>query len=305
MIFSFIKRIFYIFVYLRYKLAKITRLYPRRIEVQGGSIDYDINSRIIMRGNSTLKVKGDLHIENTTLILSETVFNCENLSLKNGYIQCENSQILMGHNGFVTDVDLKAKNCTINLSDNFKISNQRFTFKNSKITSGIYLCINGENDPNSIFNISASDLLMGDNVNLKCRLNCKNSKMILGDNIFVNQGTEIRCENCIRIGCNVFISYDCLILDTNTHSTDPIARAMEIEQGYPNSTVKTEKSLPLTAPIEIGKNVWIGMRAAVLKGTSIGDNSVVGLMSVVSGTFPEYSLIAGNPGQIKKIIKHS
>lgn len=79
---------------------------------------------------------------------------------------------------------------------------------------------------------------------------------------------------------------------------------MEIEQGYPNSTVQTEKSLPLTAPIEIGKNVWIGMRAAVLKGTSIGDNSVVGLMSVVGGTFPEYSFIAGNPWQIKKIIKH-
>lgn len=46
-----------------------------------------------------------------------------------------------------------------------------------------------------------------------------------------------------------------------------------------------------TAPITIGNNVWIGAHALILRGTTIGDNIVVGGGTVVKGDFPANSVI--------------
>ena len=50
--------------------------------------------------------------------------------------------------------------------------------------------------------------------------------------------------------------------------------------------------------IEIGKNVWIGASAIILKGVSIGENSVVSAGSVVSKDIPANVIAAGNPATI-------
>lgn len=48
----------------------------------------------------------------------------------------------------------------------------------------------------------------------------------------------------------------------------------------------------------IGNNVFIGMNAIILMGSNIGDNSIIGAGSVVSGSFPDGVVIAGNPARI-------
>lgn len=48
----------------------------------------------------------------------------------------------------------------------------------------------------------------------------------------------------------------------------------------------------------IGDNVFIGVNAIILMGTHIGNNSIVGAGSIVSGVFPDNVVIAGNPGKI-------
>ena len=53
-----------------------------------------------------------------------------------------------------------------------------------------------------------------------------------------------------------------------------------------------------TLPVTIGDNVFIGMNSTILMGTSIGDNCIVGANSLVKGTFPNNSVIAGNPAKI-------
>ncbi len=55
-----------------------------------------------------------------------------------------------------------------------------------------------------------------------------------------------------------------------------------------------------TAPVSIGNDVWIGCRSIVLKGVSIGDGAIVAAGSVVTKDVPAYTLVAGNPAQIKK-----
>lgn len=51
-------------------------------------------------------------------------------------------------------------------------------------------------------------------------------------------------------------------------------------------------------PVVIGEGCFLGANSIILKGTTSGKNVVVGAGSVVSGTFPDNVIIAGNPARI-------
>ncbi len=55
-----------------------------------------------------------------------------------------------------------------------------------------------------------------------------------------------------------------------------------------------------TAPVRIADNVWIGMNAVILKGVTIGENSVVAAGSVVSKSVAANTVVAGNPAVVVK-----
>jgi acetyltransferase-like isoleucine patch superfamily enzyme len=109
------------------------------------------------------------------------------------------------------------------------------------------------------------------------------SSIIIGDNVRMS-GTTICSSKSITIGNRCVIGSDVIIADTDFHSLDPKIRCTE------NDSV-----LAKSLPIIIGNNVFIGTRSIILKGVSIGNNSVIGAGSVVTKTFPENSIIGGNP----------
>jgi len=53
----------------------------------------------------------------------------------------------------------------------------------------------------------------------------------------------------------------------------------------------------ITKPITIGKNTFIGARAMILPGVSIGNQVIVGAMSVVPKDVPDHQIVAGNPAK--------
>ena len=53
----------------------------------------------------------------------------------------------------------------------------------------------------------------------------------------------------------------------------------------------------ITKPITVGKNSFIGARAMILPGVSIGDQAIVGAMSVVSKDVPDHLIVVGNPAK--------
>ena len=58
------------------------------------------------------------------------------------------------------------------------------------------------------------------------------------------------------------------------------------------------KSYPNKGDTFIGNDVWIGCRAAILPGVSVGDGAIIGSYSVVTRDVPPYSIVGGNPAQV-------
>lgn len=106
-------------------------------------------------------------------------------------------------------------------------------------------------------------------------------KLTLGHG-YINAGTQLRCMERITIGDGCAIGRNVLIMDFDAH-----------EITYENGTKNR-----ITAPIEIGKHVWIGAGATILKGVTIGDNAIVGAGSIVTRDVPANTIVAGNPARI-------
>lgn len=110
-----------------------------------------------------------------------------------------------------------------------------------------------------------------------------NGKLTLGHG-YINAGTQIRCMESIAIGDGCAIGRNVMIMDFDAHE-------ITYEDGSKNQ---------ITAPISIGKHVWIGAGATILKGVTIGDNAVIGAGSVVTKNVPANTIVAGNPSRVIK-----
>lgn len=107
----------------------------------------------------------------------------------------------------------------------------------------------------------------------------------IGNNVGIS-GATIYARSKIVIGDNTNIGGNVKILDNDFHPVAPDARLIN------------DKDQIGTAPIQIGKNCFIGCNVLILKGSKIGDNCVVGAGAVVSGSFEDNCVIAGNPARI-------
>lgn len=110
------------------------------------------------------------------------------------------------------------------------------------------------------------------------------------DNVGMS-GVTIYAREHIHIGANTGIGANAKIMDNDFHPLEPAQRSISR-----NSNIKSR-------PVSIGTNVFIGCNCIVLKGTQIGDNSVIGAGSVVSGMIPENCIAAGNPAKVIRYFK--
>lgn len=115
----------------------------------------------------------------------------------------------------------------------------------------------------------------------------ENAEIVFGNNSGAS-GLKIQARAKITIGNNVLIGAGCIILDNDSHHSDPQKR---LQNNIPSK------------PIIIEDNVFIGLQCIILKGVTIGKNSVIGANSVVINDIPENSIAIGNP--CKVILKKS
>jgi acetyltransferase-like isoleucine patch superfamily enzyme len=96
----------------------------------------------------------------------------------------------------------------------------------------------------------------------------------------------INCYLHVEIGDDCIFADEVYVGDFD-HRTDSIEVPIQ-HQGIVKS------------PVRLGGDCWVGTKAVLLRGTTIGPGSVVGASAVVKGRFPDRSVIVGSPGRVVK-----
>jgi acetyltransferase-like isoleucine patch superfamily enzyme len=127
------------------------------------------------------------------------------------------------------------------------------------------------------------ELVLGDWVRfypgVTCFLDSPRARIEIGNGSYLNRRAEICCRERVTVGEDCAISWDVTITDTDYHQLD------ESDQ---------------IAPVTIGDHVWIGARAMILKGVTIGSGAVIAAGAIVTADVPAAVLAAGTPANVIK-----
>jgi acetyltransferase-like isoleucine patch superfamily enzyme len=118
-------------------------------------------------------------------------------------------------------------------------------------------------------------VMVGEHV--KFYLDSPEARIEVGAYSGINRRAEICAKTMVRIGEGCAIGWDVCITDSDYHEFENSDRV---------------------SPITIGDNVWIGARAMVLKGVTIGDGAVIAAGAVITRDVPERTLVAGPRAEV-------
>lgn len=118
-------------------------------------------------------------------------------------------------------------------------------------------------------------------------LDTNGGRITLGHHVRINAGCVLVSYSSISIGDDCLVGEYVSIRDAN-HGTEA-GQAMRLQ---PHTS----------APIVVGRNVWIGRGAVVLKGVRIGDGAVIAANSVVTHDVAPHTLVGGVPARLIKAL---
>jgi len=183
------------------------------------------------------------------------------------------------------------------------------------LRSKFYPIILGKVGKNVAFGVNVtirhpSKIRIGDNVVIddNCVLDAKgdgNNGITIGNGVFVGKNTILTChdgdivlEDNVNIGFNCVISsLSSIVLKKNNLLAsyvylvggDHIAERTDVPILFQGRTSKG---------IVIGENCWLGAHVAVLDGSEIGRDCIIGANAVVNGQIPEFSIAVGTPAKV-------
>lgn len=132
-----------------------------------------------------------------------------------------------------------------------------------------------------------------------------------GRNVWIAAPFFVDYGEHIRLGDNVEINMNCVFLDCNEISIGDfsgIGPGVHIYTVFhpvnPEERLSGEGGFwcSRTAPVHIGKNVWIGGGSIVLPGVTIGDGTTIGAGSVVTESIPARCVAVGNPCRVIRFL---
>lgn len=137
------------------------------------------------------------------------------------------------------------------------------------------------------------DIVVGDDVIVdgKCSITfavrfTAHPTLSIGDQTGIGHNCSFTIARQITIGKNCRIASDVFMFDSSGHPSNPEARRAGL--------TPTEEDIH---PITIGDNVWIGRRAIICPGVTVGEGSIVSAGAVVMNDVPPYTVVAGNPAR--------
>jgi acetyltransferase-like isoleucine patch superfamily enzyme len=121
--------------------------------------------------------------------------------------------------------------------------------------------------------------------------NCHDDSPVLtvGDHSFIGHGCTFTVGRSVTVGARCLLARDVKVYDLDGHPLDAARRAAGERPDQDDCR-----------PVTLGDDVWVGTGALILKGVTVGDRSVVGAGSVVTGDVPPDVVVAGNPARVVK-----
>jgi acetyltransferase-like isoleucine patch superfamily enzyme len=133
----------------------------------------------------------------------------------------------------------------------------------------------------------------------------RNARLVLGRWSWVGHGCKIRIhEGEVRIGAKTVLGQECTI---SAYQHVAIGRECVIADrvmliDFDHGVVEVDRPIRLQGiykrDVQVGHNCWIGYGACVLRGVTIGNNSIVGTSAVVTKSVPENAVVAGVPARV-------
>ena len=118
---------------------------------------------------------------------------------------------------------------------------------------------------------------------VRLQARAKDAVIEVGAGTSISNNAQVIAESRVSIGARCLIGDGVLIVDSDFHDLSPAGR---------------HDQPPLTSPVRIEDNVFIGSRTIILKGVTIGKDSVIGAGSVVVRPIPAGVIAAGNPAKV-------
>jgi len=179
-----------------------------------------------------------------------------------------------------------------------RILNRLFRKKSFTIVGTFEIGSNTKLDTHLIsWNSVENQVIVGADSLINCKIYFEksDSELSIGSRTFIGGGTKLVSAKSITIGDDVLISWGVSIVDHNSHAIEFSKRKDDVTNwgnGIKDWTyVKME-------PVVIGNKCWIGFDVIILKGVQLGEGCIVGAGSVVTKSFPAWSIIGGNPAKL-------
>lgn len=119
---------------------------------------------------------------------------------------------------------------------------------------------------------------------------------------------EIKYNPEIKIGSGVyigryayFVAIDSIVIEDGCVLSEYVYITDNAHGLHPNKGPIMKQPLESKGPVHIGRNCFLGFRASIMPGVTLGDSCVVGANSVVTRSFAAYSMVAGSPARLIKV----
>lgn len=148
-------------------------------------------------------------------------------------------------------------------------------------------------------------VFIGPNVDITCRRGY--GRLTLGKWCFIGHGNAIRChEGNLRIGSKVVMGATNTIncyLDIEIGDESILADWIYIcdfDHRFDDLEMPIRKQGIVKSPVKVGRDVWIGEKATILRGVTIGDGAVIASHALVNRDVPERAIAGGVPARVLK-----
>ena len=134
------------------------------------------------------------------------------------------------------------------------------------------------------------------------------ARLVIGCGCILDRDMTIECQGFLEIGDRTVFGHHCTlgVVDSLVIGPDALIAEMVAIRDHDHRfdgplDVPVREQGKTTAPVRIGRNVWLAGKVTVLKGVTIGDNAVIGANAVVTKDIPANAVAVGIPA---RVIRH-